>query len=76
MAGGRGTTDEELRAVLDAAARMMRASLDGGHRPNRVYRLVGRPCRAAAGRSASRGQGDANRIAYGVPAASREGGTG
>jgi endonuclease-8 len=61
------TTDEELRRALEEAALMMRESLDGRRRPNRVYRRVGRPCPRCSGRIVSRGQGDANRIAYWCP---------
>ncbi len=61
------TRDDELRAVLEAAATSMRRSLDGlGHR-NAVYRRVGRPCPRCGGTIRSRGQGDANRIAYWCP---------
>lgn len=59
--------DEELRAVLEAAARLMRRSLDGLPQRNEVYRRVGRPCRRCGERICSRGQGDANRIAYWCP---------
>ena len=38
------TTDEELRAALEAAATLMRRSLDGLPHRNDVYRRVGRPC--------------------------------
>jgi endonuclease-8 len=60
-------TDEELHAVLDAAAHAMRRSL-GGHRGlNAVYRRVGRPCPRCGEKIHSRGQGDNNRIAYWCP---------
>jgi endonuclease VIII len=65
------TSDEELRAVLEAATRQMRGSLEGRRHVNRVYRRVGRPCPRCAGRIASRGQGDANRIAYWCPGCQR-----
>ena len=61
------TSDEQLHSVLDAAARLMRDSLDGRPRRNRVYRLVGRPCSRCGERILSRGQGDDNRIAYWCP---------
>jgi endonuclease VIII len=61
------TADDELRALLDTAARLMRDSLEGRPRRNRVYRLVGRPCPRCGERILSRGQGDANRIAYWCP---------
>jgi endonuclease-8 len=58
------TTDEQLRAVLEATAGRMRGSLEGRRHANRVYRRAGRPCPRCGGPIASRGQGDANRIAY------------
>ena len=61
-------SDEELRAVLDAAAELMRRSLDSGLRQRAVYRQVGRPCPRCGTAIKSRGQGDANRIAYWCPA--------
>jgi endonuclease-8 len=61
------TSDDELRRVLDEAARLMRASLEG-ERPRRaVYRRAGRPCPQCGTPIASRGQGDDNRIAYWCP---------
>jgi endonuclease-8 len=60
-------TDEELRATLEAAAQLMRRSLDSGLRQRAVYRQVGRPCPRCATPIKSRGQGDANRIAYWCP---------
>jgi endonuclease VIII len=61
------TSDEQLHSVLDAAARLMRDSLDGRRRRNRVYRLVGRQCSRCGERILSRGQGDDNRMAYWCP---------
>ena len=61
------TTDSKLRTLLDAAARLMSGSLDGRRHANRVYRRVGRPCPRCGERIVSRGQGDANRIAYWCP---------
>jgi endonuclease-8 len=57
-------SDGELQAALEAAARSMRASLDGVRAANRVYRRVGRPCPRCGATIRSRGQGEANRIAY------------
>ena len=65
------TTDDELQAVLDEAVRLMRDSLDGRPHRNRVYRFAGRPCPRCGGRILSRGQGDANRIAYWCPGCQR-----
>jgi endonuclease VIII len=61
------TADEELRAVLEAAAGPMRRSLDGVRSRNSVYRRVGRPCPRCGAVIQSRGQGDDNRIAYWCP---------
>jgi endonuclease-8 len=64
-------SDEELRAVLSEAARLMRASLDGGRPQRMVYRRAGRPCPRCGEPIRSRGQGDDNRIAYWCPACQR-----
>jgi endonuclease-8 len=61
------TADEELRAVLEAAAGPMRRSLEGVRGRNSVYRRVGRPCPRCGAVIQSRGQGDDNRIAYWCP---------
>jgi endonuclease VIII len=61
------TTDEELSAVLEAAAHSMSRSLAGVRGRNSVYRRVGRPCPRCGGTIRSRGQGDDNRIAYWCP---------
>jgi len=60
-------SDEELRSVLEEAAQLMRHSLDSGLRQRAVYRQVGRPCPRCGTAVSSRGQGDANRIAYWCP---------
>jgi endonuclease-8 len=61
------TADEELRAVIEAAAGPMRRSLEGVRGRNSVYRRVGRPCPRCGAVIQSRGQGDDNRIAYWCP---------
>jgi endonuclease-8 len=61
------TTDDELRAALESAARLMCGSLDGFRHRNDVYRRVGRPCPRCGELIRSRGQGDANRTAYWCP---------
>jgi endonuclease-8 len=61
------TTEDELVAVLAAAARLMRDSLDGRRVPRNVYRRTSRPCPRCGTRIQSRGQGDDNRIAYWCP---------
>jgi len=65
------TSDPELRALLRAAAGQLRGSLEGSRHANRVYRRVGRPCPRCRVPIASRGQGDANRIAYWCPGCQR-----
>ena len=60
-------SDTELRAVLSEAAQLMRRSLDSGLRQRAVYRQAGRPCPRCGIPITSRGQGDANRIAYWCP---------
>jgi endonuclease-8 len=62
-----GTSDEELLSVLTEAARMMRRSVDSGREERSIYRKAGRPCPRCRTPIASRGQGDANRMAYWCP---------
>ena len=65
-------TQEEQRRSVEAAAAAMRAALERGRGPRRaVYRQVGRPCPRCATPVRSRGQGDANRIAYWCPRCQR-----
>jgi endonuclease-8 len=59
-------SDDELRAAVDAAARLMRASLEGARSGRRAYRR--HVCPRCGGRIASRGQGDDNRTTYWCPA--------
>ncbi len=59
--------DEEIRSVLGEAAQLMRRSLDSGLKQRAVYRQAGRPCPRCGTAISSRGQGDANRIAYWCP---------
>jgi endonuclease-8 len=59
--------DGELRGALEEAAQLMRRSLDSGLRERAVYRRAGRPCLRCGAPIRSRGQGDANRIAYWCP---------
>jgi endonuclease-8 len=66
------TTDEELRAVLGEAARLMRGSLEGEAYARAVYRKAGRPCRRCGGRIRSRGQGNGSRMAYWCPGCQRD----
>jgi endonuclease-8 len=60
-------SDEQLRSTLTEAAQLMRRSLDSGLRQRAVYRQAGRPCPRCGTPIESRGQGDANRIAYWCP---------
>jgi endonuclease-8 len=59
--------DDELQAVLEAANRLMRGSVEGARGRRRVYRRVGQPCPRCGSSIVSRGQGDANRMAYWCP---------
>jgi endonuclease-8 len=63
--------DEDLRAVLGAAARLMRDSVEGRRGRRRVYRRSGRACPRCGGIVRSRGQGDDNRTAYWCPGCQR-----
>jgi endonuclease-8 len=60
-------SDDDLRRILSEAAQLMRRSLDSGLRQRAAYRQAGRPCPRCGTPIASRGQGDANRIAYWCP---------
>lgn len=59
--------EAELRRVLDAAARLMRYSLETGREERAIYRKAGRPCPRCRTPIRSRGQGDDNRTAYWCP---------
>jgi formamidopyrimidine-DNA glycosylase len=59
--------DAELRLALEAAAGLMRRSLEGRREGRRVYRRAGRPCPRCGSAIRSLGQGDANRMAYWCP---------
>jgi endonuclease-8 len=62
-----GADDDELRSVLARAASLMRASVDGRGERKATYRRSGRQCPRCGTAILSRGQGDANRIAYWCP---------
>jgi len=64
-------SDDELEGVLAEAARLMRASVEGGRGERRVYRRAGRPCPRCGTPIRSRGQGDDNRTAYWCPGCQR-----
>jgi endonuclease-8 len=65
--------DIELRATLDAAARRMRAGVDGARPLRHVYRRAGRTCRRCGTVVRSYPQGEAARIAYWCPGCQRGG---
>jgi len=66
-------TDAELRATLDAAARRMRAGVDGARPLRHVYRRAGRACQRCGAVIRSYPQGEAARIAYWCPGCQRGG---
>jgi endonuclease-8 len=57
-------TDEELRAVLESAHRLMRAGLHGSRPLRRIYRRAGRACARCGTAIRSYAQGDDARTAY------------
>lgn len=66
--------DAELRRILEAAHRLMAASVEGARPLRRVYRRTGRPCRRCGTPIRARAQGDGARIAYWCPTCQRGGG--
>lgn len=60
--------EDELRAVLEAAHRLMRTSLEGKRPARHVYRRAGRPCPRCGGIVRSAPQGEHARTAYWCPA--------
>jgi endonuclease-8 len=60
-------SDEELRAVLQAAHELMTASVETGRERRHVYNRAGRGCRRCGTPIEARGQGDNNRTAYWCP---------
>jgi endonuclease VIII len=65
--------DEELRAVLAAAHRLMRTSVEGTRPLRRCYRRAGRPCPRCSTLIRSYPQGEGARTAYWCPACQRGG---
>lgn len=59
---------DERRLALETAARLMRASLEGGRERRRVYKQAGRPCPRCGTTIRARGLGDDNRTVYWCPA--------
>ncbi|TML48690.1 MAG: hypothetical protein E6G23_03695, partial [Actinobacteria bacterium] len=62
------TSDDELRAILQAAHELMTTSVETGRERRFVYNRAGRGCRRCGTPIEARGQGDANRTAYWCPA--------
>jgi endonuclease VIII len=60
-------SEDDRRRALEQAAALMRDSVDGRVRRNRVYRLVRRPCTRCSTAIRSYGQGDATRMTYWCP---------
>ena len=58
---------EEAEHVIRENERVMQVSLKRGRRPRSIYRGTREPCPRCGGRIRSRGQGDANRMAYWCP---------
>jgi endonuclease-8 len=65
--------DVDLLAVLEAAHRLMAASVEGARPLRRVYRRRGRACRRCGTPIRAHAQGDAARIAYWCPTCQRGG---
>jgi endonuclease-8 len=64
----RDVPEEDRRRSLEAAAELMRDSVDSDRaRRHRVYRRVGQPCPRCRTTIRSWGQGDDNRMAYWCP---------
>ena len=55
---------EEAKRLVRENQRVMEVSLASGRRPRSIYRGTRRGCPRCGGRIESRGQGDANRMAY------------
>jgi len=65
--------DDELRRVLEAAHRLMRASVEGTRPLRRCYRRAGRPCPRCSTPIRSYPQGEGARTAYWCPGCQRGG---
>ena len=66
-------SDADLRATLEAAHRLMAASVSGARPLRRVYRRTGRPCRRCGTPIRAHAQGDGARVAYWCPTCQRGG---
>jgi endonuclease VIII len=62
------TSDDELRAILEAAHKHMNASVETGTERRVVYKRRGHGCRRCGTPIEARGQGEQNRTAYWCPA--------
>jgi endonuclease VIII len=60
-------SDDELRATLEAAHRLMRSRLDGSPSSRRIYRRKGQPCPRCRTPIESWPQGEGARMAYWCP---------
>ena len=67
-------SDADLRLILEAAHRLMAASVQGARPLHRVYRRTGRACRRCGTPIRAHAQGDGARIAYWCPTCQRGGG--
>jgi endonuclease-8 len=66
-------SDTDLRATLEAAHRLMAASVNGARPLRRVYRRTGRACRRCGTPIRAHAQGDGARVAYWCPTCQRGG---
>ncbi len=66
-------SDAELRATLEAAHRLMAASVNGARPLRRVYRRAGRSCSRCGTPIRANAQGDGARVAYWCPTCQRGG---
>lgn len=64
-------SDRELLSVLTSAQSLMRAAVQSGRHPHRVYRRRQGVCPRCRGLISTRGQGDANRTTYWCPRCQR-----
>jgi endonuclease-8 len=69
----RSVSDTDLRAALEAAHRLMEASVNAARPLRRVYRRAGRPCRRCGTPIRAHAQGDGARVAYWCPTCQRGG---
>ena len=60
-------TPDEAEEVIRQNERVMKVSVERGKRPRSIYGGTREPCPRCGGKVHSRGQGDANRIAYWCP---------